>query len=129
MPGNEGNRVSLEEVGKHNTSKDIWVIIHGRAYDVTVFQDDHPGGPDILHSHAGIDATEEFEDTFHSQAARNMLKEYYIGDVIGMEQSDIFSEHHGGHSGGSTDTSINLLVLLPLVAIVAGIAYKFLVVE
>lgn len=45
--------VTREQVKKHNSDKDIWIILHGRAYDITEFQNDHPGGPDILHGYAG----------------------------------------------------------------------------
>jgi len=37
-----------EEVAKHGSREDCWVIIHGRAYDVTEFMPDHPGGPKIV---------------------------------------------------------------------------------
>ena len=32
-----------DEIAKHNNDKDCWVIIHGRAYDVTEFMPEHPG--------------------------------------------------------------------------------------
>ena len=32
-----------DEVAKHNDAESCWVIIHGRAYDVTEFMPEHPG--------------------------------------------------------------------------------------
>lgn len=49
--------LSANEVANHNTSKDLWVIIHGKAYDVTEFLPEHPGGPAIILKYAGKDAT------------------------------------------------------------------------
>lgn len=48
------------EVAKHNHAKDCWVIVNGRAYDVTEFLPEHPGGQKIILKYAGKDATEEF---------------------------------------------------------------------
>src|ERR1700761_7468928 len=61
---------TADEVAQHSSSDSMWVIIHGRVYDVHAFLEDHPGGPEILTQHAGKDATQEFEETFHSPAAR-----------------------------------------------------------
>ncbi|ELW50378.1 Cytochrome b5 type B [Tupaia chinensis] len=41
----------------------------------------HPGGEEVLLEQAGADASESFEDVGHSSDAREMLKQYYIGDV------------------------------------------------
>lgn len=43
--------------------------------------EEHPGGEEVLPEQAGGDATESFEDVGHSSDAREMLKQYYIGDV------------------------------------------------
>ncbi|KAI9700627.1 MAG: hypothetical protein M1836_001994 [Candelina mexicana] len=50
-----------DEVAKHNSRESCWVIVHGRAYDVTDFLPEHPGGPKIILKYAGKDATEEYE--------------------------------------------------------------------
>ncbi|NXK33647.1 CYB5B protein, partial [Piprites chloris] len=71
----------LEEVGKRNSSREAWLVIHGRVYDVTRFLEEHPGGEEVLLEQAGRDATESFEDVGHSTDAREMLKQYYIGEV------------------------------------------------
>uniref|UniRef100_A0A8C8Y7W4 Cytochrome b5 n=1 Tax=Panthera leo TaxID=9689 RepID=A0A8C8Y7W4_PANLE len=71
----------LEEVAKHNSMKEIWLVIHGRVYDITRFLNEHPGGEEVLMEQAGADASESFEDVGHSSDAREMLKQYYIGDV------------------------------------------------
>ncbi|MCJ1471303.1 hypothetical protein MMC07_009951 [Pseudocyphellaria aurata] len=50
-----------DEIAKHDTDKDCWVIIHGRAYDVTDFKEEHPGGKNIILKWAGKDATDTYE--------------------------------------------------------------------
>ncbi|SPO06001.1 probable L-lactate dehydrogenase (cytochrome) [Cephalotrichum gorgonifer] len=49
------------EVAQHNSKDSCWVIVHGKAYDVTEFLPEHPGGQKIILKYAGKDATEEFE--------------------------------------------------------------------
>lgn len=35
--------VSKEQVAAHNKSDSLWIVIDEDVYDVTKFQDDHPG--------------------------------------------------------------------------------------
>ncbi len=44
---------TLEEVKKHTTDKDCWLVIHGKVYDVTEFLEEHPGGFDIMLTSTG----------------------------------------------------------------------------
>ncbi|CAG8607543.1 17667_t:CDS:1 [Cetraspora pellucida] len=53
--------ISGEEVAKHNTRQDCWVIIHGKVYDVTNFLPEHPGGVKVILDQAGKDATAVFD--------------------------------------------------------------------
>ena len=39
---------SLDEVNKHRSNKDCWLVVHGKVYDVTDFLEEHPGGYDII---------------------------------------------------------------------------------
>ncbi|KAI0553690.1 FMN-dependent dehydrogenase [Xylaria curta] len=53
--------LSGPEVAKHDSKESCWVVIHGKAYDVTEFLPEHPGGMKIILKYAGKDATEEFD--------------------------------------------------------------------
>jgi cytochrome b involved in lipid metabolism len=74
------------EVASHNTDSDPWLIIHGRVFSVKTFLEDHPGGPEILLQHAGTDCTKDFEEVFHSAAARKQLEDYVIGTLEGWKE-------------------------------------------
>ncbi|KAJ5773693.1 hypothetical protein N7457_008589 [Penicillium paradoxum] len=49
------------KVAEHNSKDSCWVIVHGKAYDVTEFLPEHPGGQKIILKYAGKDATAEFD--------------------------------------------------------------------
>ncbi|XP_035508410.1 cytochrome b5 [Morone saxatilis] len=72
---------TLEEVRVHNICNDTWLIIHDKIYDITTFLEEHPGGEEVLLEQAGADATESFEDVGHSTDAREMLQQYFIGEL------------------------------------------------
>lgn len=71
---------TLEEVEKHNTEHDVWIIVNNRVYDCTHYLEEHPGGADSITLNAGADATEDFE-AIHSLKATKLLEKYYIGDL------------------------------------------------
>lgn len=46
--------ISMEEVAKHNSPDDCWVVLHGQVYDLTEFHASHPGGSAIITDYAGM---------------------------------------------------------------------------
>lgn len=77
---------SRDEVAKHNTPEDCWVIIKlqhyedRRVFDVTEFIDEHPGG-DAIYRNAGGDATGGFYGPHHPPRAHDMIEEFMIGTL------------------------------------------------
>merc|ERR1719218_352485 len=55
-----GGGYSMEEVAKHTTKGDCWVVVAGEVLNVTDFLKDHPGGELAILTFGGKDATEEF---------------------------------------------------------------------
>jgi len=69
----------MEEVRKHCTKNDIWIVIDGMVYDITSLADSHPGGWIPLSHLAGKDATEAFEVYHPNHVSKLYLPRYYIG--------------------------------------------------
>ena len=63
-----------DEVARHATASDCWVIIDDRVFDVTEFLEEHPGGKHVILSRAGTDATQAY-DAVHS---RDLLAKYDV---------------------------------------------------
>jgi len=70
---------SWDEIKKHNTITDLWVVIDGKVYDVSEFVEEHPGGDGPLMEQAGKDASAAFADVGHSEGALEQLGDYVIG--------------------------------------------------
>merc|ERR1719453_2798976 len=56
----EAGGYTMEEVAKHTTKGDCWVVVAGQVLNVTNFLSQHPGGELAIITFAGKDATEEF---------------------------------------------------------------------
>jgi len=76
------NTYTMEEVAKHNTKRDCWIVIRGMVYDVTDFLKIHPGGSNIIISVSGEDATEYFEELHREEVLEELGKQYIIGELI-----------------------------------------------
>jgi predicted heme/steroid binding protein len=73
--------VTSTELGKHNSSDDCWVAIHGIVYDLSDFADEHPAGPQSIHELAGLDGTEAFAAVHNP----NMLDDF-DEEIMGIYQ-------------------------------------------
>eukprot|EP01083_Nonionella_stella_P021747 60233_1 len=118
-----------DEIRKHNQEEDLWVVIYNRIYNVTEFQIDHPGGPDVLQDIAAQDATEEFENILHTPKARKMAKKYLIGKVKGSTPGNLFQKSDSDGQGTSDNqiepTNMNTYVTFGFLVGAAAFAYNF----
>lgn len=74
--------ISFEEMQKHNSPDDLWVLIDGFVYDVTDFVEMHPGGKAVLYQNAGKDATEVYKPIHPPGTLENNLApEAFIGPI------------------------------------------------
>merc|ERR550537_397251 len=55
-----GGGFTLDEIAKHTTKNDCWVVVDNQVLNVTKFLPDHPGGELAILTFAGKDATAEF---------------------------------------------------------------------
>ena len=72
-----------EEVARHTSADDCWVIINDRVYDVSAFLDDHPGGKAVLLSQGGKDATDTFEMLHNDGVLKKYGPEMLVGVIAG----------------------------------------------
>mmetsp|Transcript_21515 Transcript_21515/g.27728 ORF Transcript_21515/g.27728 Transcript_21515/m.27728 type:complete len:154 (-) Transcript_21515:972-1433(-) len=56
--------ISIEEVNRHNSEHDSWIILRGKVYNLTPYLHYHPGGISIFKNFYGKDCTEQF-DKYH----------------------------------------------------------------
>lgn len=108
---------SLEEVSKHNSASDLWIVYNGGVYDISRYIDEHPGGEEVVVDVAGTDATEPFEDIGHSDDAREILSGLLIGKVEGGVVKPPTSTHTQTEEGGYPVGVIGAAVVLLAVAV------------
>ncbi|KAG9041595.1 Cytochrome b2, mitochondrial precursor, partial [Tulasnella sp. UAMH 9824] len=73
--------IAYDEVLRHNTKTDCWVIINGEVYDVTKFMEIHPGGVNAILKMAGKDATKAFMPIHPPDALSTLPPEYHVGTL------------------------------------------------
>merc|ERR1719145_30423 len=87
-----GGGLTMDEVAKHTTKTDCWVVLSGNVLNVTNFLSQHPGGELAILTFAGKDATAEF-DMIHPP------------DVVGKYAPDAIIGKLGEGGGGGDEES------------------------
>nr|BDV32468.1 fatty acid desaturase delta4 desaturase [Cololabis saira] len=87
-PAREAGVYTWEEVQKHRSRNDQWLVIDRKVYNVTQWAKRHPGGFRVLGHYAGEDATEPFA-AFHpdQKLVQKYLKPLLLGELAATEPS------------------------------------------
>ncbi|EAN94593.1 hypothetical protein C3747_23g2068c [Trypanosoma cruzi] len=67
-----------EEVARHASETDLWLVINGNLLDVSSFVHEHPGGLLIMEGAGGHDVAALFSQ-FHPPSTVKLLEKYCIG--------------------------------------------------
>eukprot|EP00618_Florenciella_parvula_P006724 CAMPEP_0119465024 /NCGR_PEP_ID=MMETSP1344-20130328/344_1 /TAXON_ID=236787 /ORGANISM="Florenciella parvula, Strain CCMP2471" /LENGTH=512 /DNA_ID=CAMNT_0007497265 /DNA_START=85 /DNA_END=1623 /DNA_ORIENTATION=- len=86
-------KITMAEAAKHNKRDDLWVIVDGKCYDVTRYVEHHPGGWLPMVNLGGKDATDAFANYHPARVYKNMLPQYYIGDVVDYRETEFQKGH------------------------------------
>lgn len=70
---------TAEEVARHCTRGDLWLVVRGKVYDASEWVDKHPGGATALLRRGGRDSSQDFD--FHSKRGRALWEALLIGRV------------------------------------------------
>lgn len=75
-----------EEIEKHNTEDDCWIVVDGKVYDATSVLDWHPGGKAAVTGHAGKvwQATTDEFNSIHDGYAQQKLKGITLTSIINL---------------------------------------------
>ncbi len=88
-----------EEVSKHNKPDDLWLVVEGKAFDVTKFMARHPGGHRPLLAMAGRDSTEVMNEFHPAPVFDKMLPKFYVGDVADYKVPEIIKDYRAIRQG------------------------------
>ncbi|KAK0725437.1 acyl-CoA dehydrogenase/oxidase [Lasiosphaeris hirsuta] len=72
---------SQADVASHNKADSLWIVVDGDVYDLTTFQDDHPGGKKILQRVAGKDASKQFWKYHNESILKKYQKQLQVGSL------------------------------------------------
>ncbi|KAM6937415.1 acyl-CoA Delta-4 desaturase-like [Xenentodon cancila] len=86
--GRDTGAYTWEEVQKHCSRNDQWLVINRKVYNITQWAKRHPGGFRVISHYAGEDASEAFI-AFHPDLkfVQKFLKPLLIGELAATEPS------------------------------------------
>lgn len=85
-------KVSLDVLSQHKSKDSLWIAVDGKVYDITKFQDRHPGGAKILNKVGGTDATKHFVKFHPTDVLRILESSECVGELEGISSNETEGE-------------------------------------
>ncbi len=97
--------VTWEEVTKHRTADDLWLVWHGYVYDVSSFAANHPGGLKVLLGGVGREMSKAFEKAKHTELTKVFALNFRIAKIDDAEPPRRITRVSEGATQGSTSVT------------------------
>ena len=81
-------KITMQEVERHNTPDDCWVVLNGNVYDLSIFQKEHPGGSEVITKHAGKDVSNLFNPVHPKDIIQRFLSPEACVGVLDVSTVD-----------------------------------------
>ncbi|KAF1349996.1 acyl-CoA dehydrogenase/oxidase [Delphinella strobiligena] len=72
---------SKSDVSSHSKPDSLWIVVDEDVYDLTKFQEEHPGGKKILQRVAGKDASKQFWKYHNEGILKKYKKQLQVGSL------------------------------------------------
>jgi len=72
---------TTQDVAAHNKPNDLYIVVDEDVYDLTQFQDEHPGGKKILTRVAGKDASKQFWKYHNEGILKKFKSKLQVGSL------------------------------------------------
>ncbi|KAI0517025.1 FMN-dependent dehydrogenase-domain-containing protein [Xylaria bambusicola] len=79
--------LSAQEIASHRSTSSCWIVVDGKAYDVTGYLDEHPGGAAVLLKQGGTDATAEFRKIHSPDVLKYLPEDACLGAIDAAAQA------------------------------------------
>jgi cytochrome b involved in lipid metabolism len=73
--------LNVQEIAKHSTISNCWIIMNNKVYNITNYLMSHPGGVGAISPYCGKDGTQAFQGLPHSPYASTLLNSYFVGNL------------------------------------------------
>lgn len=73
--------ITMEEVNKHSTKQDCWVVFNGDVYDLTQYVLNHPGGSNCFMPPNSKDMTKAYYGV-HPNVDPKLIEKLKIGHLV-----------------------------------------------
>ncbi|KAI1359070.1 FMN-dependent dehydrogenase-domain-containing protein [Xylaria arbuscula] len=109
MESEEGGAVvvvlTAQEIASHRSASSCWIVVDGKAYDVTSYLDEHPGGAAVLLKQGGTDATAEFRKIHSPDILKYLPPNACLGAIDAATQAGLPISSVGADSSDSNNNS------------------------